>query len=77
MATRGPALSNLTLSEGEREHRSVQSLERSPRLGQGMEREPEAFVRTKAAEDIFESIARYLKRVNGEGHVSHLVNRQV
>ena len=52
------------------DHRSVQALEKDIRQWvAGCERQsPKPFIWTKTAEQILESIARLLKRINGGGH---------
>ncbi len=51
------------------DHRNVQSLERDLRdWVKAWNENPKPFIWTKTAEDILASIARYLKRINGEGH---------
>ncbi|MFT4166247.1 MAG: IS630 family transposase [Microlunatus sp.] len=51
------------------DHRSVQALEKDLRNWvTAWNENPKPFIWTKTAEDILESIARYLKRINGAGH---------
>ncbi len=51
------------------DHRSVQALEKDLRGWVAAWNEnPKPFIWTKTAEDILDSIARYLKRINGSGH---------
>ena len=51
------------------DHRSVQALEKDIRAWVGAWNEnPKPFVWTKTAEQILESLARFLKRINGAGH---------
>ena len=51
------------------DHRNVQSLERDLRdWVKAWNENPKPFIWTKTAEDILDSIARYLKRINGSGH---------
>ena len=50
------------------DHRSVQALEKDLRdWVKAWNENPKPFIWTKTAEDILESIARYLKRINGSG----------
>lgn len=51
------------------DHRSVQALEKDLRQWvKAWNEDPQPFIWTKTAEDILESIARYLKRTSGAGH---------
>ena len=51
------------------DHRSVQALEKDLRAWvTAWNENPKPFIWTKTAEDILASTARYLKRINGEGH---------
>lgn len=51
------------------DHRSVQALEKDLRQWvKAWNEDPKPFIWTKTAEEILESIARYLKRINGAGH---------
>jgi transposase len=51
------------------DHRSVQALEKDLRNWvKAWNENPKPFIWTKTAEDILESIARYLKRINDSGH---------
>lgn len=51
------------------DHRSVQALEKDLRNWvKAWNEDPKPFIWTKTAEEILESIARYLKRINGAGH---------
>lgn len=51
------------------DHRSVQALEKDLRgWVKAWNEDPRPFIWTKTAEDILESIARYLKRINGATH---------
>ena len=50
------------------DHRAVQALEKDLRdWVTAWNENPKPFIWTKTAEDILESIARYLKRINGSG----------
>jgi len=51
------------------DHRSVQALEKDIRAWvEAWNENPKPFVWTKTAEQILESLARFLKRINGAGH---------
>lgn len=51
------------------DHRSVQALEKDLRSWvTAWNEDPKPFIRTKTAEEILSSIARYLKRINDAGH---------
>lgn len=51
------------------DHRSVQALEKDLRdWVTGWNQNPKPFIWTKTAEDILDSLARYLKRINDAGH---------
>ena len=51
------------------DHHSVQALEKDLRAWvQAWNQDPQPFIWTKTAEDILDSIARYLKRINDSGH---------
>lgn len=51
------------------DHRSVQALEKDLRdWVKAWNEDPKPFIWTKTAEEILESIARYLQRINGAGH---------
>lgn len=51
------------------DHRSVQALEKDLRNWvKAWNEGPKPFIWTKTAEEILDSIARYLQRINGAGH---------
>lgn len=51
------------------DYRSVQALEKDLRdWVKAWNTDPQPFTWTKTAEEILESIARYLQRINGAGH---------
>lgn len=51
------------------DHRSVQALEKDLRdWVKGWNQDPKPFIWTKPAEEILDSLARYLKRINDAGH---------
>jgi transposase len=51
------------------DHRSVQSLEKDIRAwAAAWNQNPEPFIWTKTAEQILDSLSRFIKRISGEGH---------
>jgi len=50
-------------------HKSVQALEKDIRTWiEGWNADPKPFVWKKTAEEILDSLARYLQRISGAGH---------